>query len=58
MQVAGYLALVVTKGEGVPVMDRLPRSSFLDHMTGRVFLSQFDACRDMKAREAEYRVVA
>jgi SulP family sulfate permease len=28
-----------------PVMDRLKRSSFLDDLTGRVFLSQFDAFR-------------
>jgi len=26
-----------------PVMDRLERADFLDHLTGRVFLSQFEA---------------
>lgn len=26
-----------------PVMDRLRTSHFLDHMNGRVFLSQYDA---------------
>ena len=26
-----------------PVMDRLKRTSFLDELTGRVFLSQYDA---------------
>ncbi|MGY6707633.1 MAG: SulP family inorganic anion transporter [Rhizobiaceae bacterium] len=29
-----------------PVMDRLKRTDFLDHLSGRVFLSQFDAFRD------------
>ena len=28
-----------------PVMDRLERTHFLDELTGRVFLSQFDAMR-------------
>lgn len=26
-----------------PVMDRLKKTHFLDHLNGRVFLSQFDA---------------
>jgi SulP family sulfate permease len=26
-----------------PVMDRLKRTDFLDHLTGQVFLSQYDA---------------
>lgn len=28
-----------------PVMDRLKRSNFIDHMTGRIFLSTFEAMR-------------
>jgi len=35
-----------------PVMDRLKRSNLLDELTGRVFLSQFDAYRDL-ARAVE-----
>jgi SulP family sulfate permease len=30
-------------------MDRLKRSHFLDALTGRVFLSQFDAWRELAA---------
>lgn len=30
-----------------PVMDRLKRTHFLDHLTGRVFLSQYDAMRSL-----------
>jgi SulP family sulfate permease len=30
-----------------PVMDRLKRSSLLDELTGRVFLSQFDAFQEL-----------
>ena len=30
-----------------PVMDRLKRSHFLDHLNGRVFLSQFDAWKSL-----------
>lgn len=30
-----------------PVMDRLKRSHFLNHLTGRVFLSQFEAVADL-----------
>jgi SulP family sulfate permease len=33
-----------------PVMDRLKRSHFLDEMTGRVFLSQYDAWRALAPR--------
>lgn len=32
-----------------PVMDRLKRSHFLDQLTGRVFLSQWDAWRQLRA---------
>lgn len=30
-----------------PVMDRLKRSAFLDHLSGRIYLSQYDALRDL-----------
>ncbi|MCF7698293.1 SulP family inorganic anion transporter [Loktanella sp. M215] len=33
-----------------PVMDRLNRSHFLDHMTGKVFLSQFDAIEALRPK--------
>jgi SulP family sulfate permease len=36
------IALHLSEVKG-PVMDRLQRSSFLDHLTGRVFLSQHEA---------------
>ena len=46
-----------------PVMDRLKRSNFLDHLTGRIFLSQFEAMRALDpsrfkapTREAETSV--
>ena len=32
-----------------PVMDALERSSFLDHMTGQIFLTQHQACEALKA---------
>jgi sulfate permease, SulP family len=32
-----------------PVQDRLERTAFLEHMNGRVFLSQFDALRSLSA---------
>lgn len=38
-----------------PVMDRLQRSEFLDELTGRIFLSQFDAFHTLQAYEAEKR---
>lgn len=31
-----------------PVMDRLKRTDFLDHLTGQVFLSQFDALKALE----------
>ena len=31
-----------------PVMDRLKRTDFLDHLSGRVFLSQFEAERTLR----------
>ncbi|MFN3225588.1 MAG: SulP family inorganic anion transporter [Hyphomicrobiales bacterium] len=34
-----------------PVMDRLRRSSFLDHLTGRVFLSQYEAFQTLRQSE-------
>lgn len=36
-----------------PVMDRLQRSSFFDHLTGEVFLSQFDAWHRLHSETAE-----
>jgi len=35
-----------------PVMDRLQRSDFLDHLTGQVFLSQYDAFRTLDPHAA------
>ena len=35
-----------------PVMDRLKRSHFLDDLTGRVFLSQYDAMMELTAENA------
>lgn len=35
-----------------PVMDRLQRSHFLDDLTGRVFLSQYDAMAELTASSA------
>lgn len=34
-----------------PVMDRLRRSDFLDHLGGRIFLSQFAAFHELTARD-------
>jgi SulP family sulfate permease len=34
-----------------PVMDRLRRSAFLDHLTGRVFLSQYEAFQTLRQSE-------
>lgn len=36
-----------------PVMDRLQRSSFFDHLTGEVFLSQFNAWHRLHSETAE-----
>jgi SulP family sulfate permease len=36
-----------------PVMDRLRRSHFLDELTGRVFLTQYDAIRALRPQLAE-----
>ena len=36
-----------------PVMDRLQRTDFLDHLTGRVFLSQFQAIATLDPETAE-----
>lgn len=38
-----------------PVMDRLKRSHFLEHMNGRVFLSQYDAYMALAAHPVESR---
>lgn len=35
-----------------PVMDRLQRSSFLDELSGQIFLSQYDAFHTLQAHEA------
>src|SRR5690606_40051915 len=39
-----------------PVMDRLETSHFLSELTGRVFLSQFDAWTALASRSEERRV--
>ncbi|MFP4328415.1 MAG: SulP family inorganic anion transporter, partial [Paracoccaceae bacterium] len=44
------IRLHMSKVKG-PVMDRLKRSHFLDEMTGRVFLSQWDAMRALVGPE-------
>lgn len=36
-----------------PVMDRLSRSRFPDHLSGRIFLSQFEAYRALRERAEE-----
>ncbi|MEQ9490567.1 MAG: sulfate permease [Alphaproteobacteria bacterium] len=36
-----------------PVMDRLQRSDFLDHLTGQIYLSQRDALADLDAATTE-----
>ncbi len=46
------LTLYLSEVKG-PVMDRLQRSSFLDQLTGRIFLSQFEAFQTLQANEAE-----
>ena len=40
------IALHLTEVKG-PVMDKLQHTDFLDHLTGRVFLSQYDAVREL-----------
>ena len=42
------IAFHLTEVKG-PVMDRLKRVDFLDHLTGKVFLSQFEACSRLQA---------
>ncbi len=44
------IALHLSEVKG-PVMDRLGRSAFLDHLTGRVFLSQYDAFQTLRQSE-------
>jgi SulP family sulfate permease len=44
------LHLSVVKG---PVMDRLKRSDFFDHLTGEVFLSQYEAMRALDPASTE-----
>lgn len=41
-----------------PVMDRLRRCSFLDHLTGRIFLSQFEAFHALKTERVDARTPA
>jgi SulP family sulfate permease len=41
------IKLHLTEVKG-PVMDRLKRSHFLDELTGKVYLSQFDAIRELQ----------
>lgn len=38
-----------------PVMDRLQRTSFLDHLNGRVYLSQFQAVNELGGSFADGR---
>jgi SulP family sulfate permease len=38
-----------------PVMDRLQRSSFTDHLTGRIFLSQYEAFRALAPAACDSR---
>ena len=45
------IALHLSEVKG-PVMDRLKRSHFLDELTGRVFLAQYDAWRQLTAQNA------
>jgi SulP family sulfate permease len=42
------IALHLSEVKG-PVMDRLKRSHFLDDLTGKVFLSQYEAIADLNA---------
>ncbi len=46
------IKLHLTEVKG-PVMDRLKRSHFLDELTGRVFLTQYDAIRAINPHAAE-----
>lgn len=46
------IALHLSEVKG-PVMDRLQRSSFLEHMTGKVFLSQYAAFQALKHIQPE-----
>ncbi|SDX83791.1 sulfate permease, SulP family [Albimonas donghaensis] len=46
------VTLHLTEVKG-PVMDRLKRSHFLDELTGRVFLTQFDALQALRPELAE-----
>ncbi len=46
------IALHLSEVKG-PVMDRLQRSSFLEHMTGKVFLSQYAAFQALKRIQPE-----
>ena len=48
----GGVSLHLSEVKG-PVMDRLLRSHFLDELTGRVFLTQFDAIRALSPDLAE-----
>jgi len=41
------IKLHMTEVKG-PVMDRLKRSHFLDELTGKVYLSQYDAIRELQ----------
>ena len=36
-----------------PVMDRLQRSHFIEQLSGEVFLSQYDAWRQLKSTDSE-----
>ncbi|MGV3493580.1 MAG: STAS domain-containing protein, partial [Ramlibacter sp.] len=43
---AGGIALHLSEVKG-PVMDRLARTEFLRHLTGRVFFTHYDAVREL-----------
>lgn len=46
------VALHLSEVKG-PVMDRLKRTAFLDELSGRVFLSQYQAMKDLEAINAQ-----
>ncbi len=48
----GGITLHLSEVKG-PVMDRLKRSSFLEELTGRVHLTQYDAVSQYQARSGE-----
>jgi sulfate permease, SulP family len=49
----GGIAFHMSEVKG-PVMDRLKRSHFLEELTGKVHLSQFDAVSSVKSAQIEF----